>query len=145
MFCCNWRWKVWRKESTERRDRENITNPLIRPVSVRTGAKLRQDGTFVQAEVAVQASSVGPRRWPWGRLALLLLYLAVLGLVGTLAWGLAAARRLEEFHSLKLTSGGSLVSGLQGAMFGLDLGLMRDILVDRKALEAMQAARVAAE
>ncbi len=61
--------------------------------------------------------------------------LAVLGLVGTLAWGLAAARRLEEFHSLKLTSGGSLVSGLQGAMFGLDLGLMRDILVDRTAIE----------
>lgn len=61
--------------------------------------------------------------------------LAALGLVGTLVWGLAAAGRLEEFHSLKLTSGGSLVSGLQGAMFGLDLGLMRDILVDRKAIE----------
>lgn len=33
----------------------------------------------------MQASSVGPRRWPWGRLALLLLYLAVLGLVW-MAW-----------------------------------------------------------
>lgn len=61
--------------------------------------------------------------------------LAGLGLVATLTQSLAAARRLEEFHSLKLTSGGSLVSGLQGAMFGLDLGLMRDILVDRRAIE----------
>ena len=33
----------------------------------------------------MRASSVGPRRWPWGRLALLLLYLAVLGLVW-MAW-----------------------------------------------------------
>jgi hypothetical protein len=45
-----------------------------------------------------------------------------------------ARRRLEEFRSARLTSGGSLVAGLQGAMFGLDLGLMRDIIVDRRAI-----------
>lgn len=60
---------------------------------------------------------------------------AGLGIAATVGAALAARRRLEEFHSLRLTSGGSLVSGLQGAMFGLDLGLMRDILVDRKAIE----------
>lgn len=60
--------------------------------------------------------------------------LAALGLVATIACALAARRRLEEFHSARLTSGGSLVSGLQGAMFGLDWGLIRDIMVDRQAI-----------
>lgn len=63
------------------------------------------------------------------------------------AWGIAAAaglatatlgvvahHRLESFRTGRVTSGGSLVSGLQGAMFGLDLGLARDILVDREAI-----------
>ena len=46
---------------------------------------MRQDMVLLRAGVAVQASSTGQRRWPWGRLALLLLYLAVLGLVW-MAW-----------------------------------------------------------
>lgn len=49
------------------------------------GGKLRQDGALRRAGVTVQGSSVGQRRWPWGRLALLVLYLAVLGLVW-MAW-----------------------------------------------------------
>lgn len=58
-----------------------------------------------------------------------------LGLALTTTMVVLARRRLEQFHSLRLTSGGSLVSGLQGAMFGLDMGLIRDILVDRQAIE----------
>lgn len=59
---------------------------------------------------------------------------AVLGLVLLVASSVMARRRLEEFRSARLTSGGSLVAGLQGAMFGLDFGLMRDIVVDRRAI-----------
>ena len=41
--------------------------------------------------------------------------------------------RLERFRRARLQSGGALVSGMQGAMFALDLGLARDILVERDA------------
>jgi hypothetical protein len=44
-------------------------------------------------------------------------------------------RRLELIRRARLLSGGSLVSGMQGAMFALDFGLIRDILVERKAAE----------
>lgn len=42
-------------------------------------------------------------------------------------------RRLELIRRARLVSGGSLISGMQGAMFALDFGLIRDILVERKA------------
>ena len=45
-----------------------------------------------------------------------------------------AFRRLNEIRRARLLSGGSLVSGMQGAMFALDLGLARDILVEREAV-----------
>ena len=61
--------------------------------------------------------------------------LAAVGAVASVFFGVFAHRRLEYFARGRLTSGGSLVSGLQGAMFGLDLGLARDILVDREAIE----------
>lgn len=70
---------------------------------------------------------------PWLGLAPWLF--AAIGFVLTATMVIAARRRLEQFHSLRLTSGGSLVSGLQGAMFGLDMGLIRDILVDRQAIQ----------
>lgn len=60
--------------------------------------------------------------------------LAALGAVAAIGFWAGARRRLEEFARTRLTSGGSLVSGLQGAMFALDLGLARDILVDREAI-----------
>ncbi len=43
--------------------------------------------------------------------------------------------RLEQIRRARLVSGGSLVSGMQGAMFALDFGLIRDILVERKMAE----------
>ncbi len=60
------------------------------------------------------------------------LALAVIGLV---AWLVLASRRLEQIRRARLLSGGSLVSGMQGAMFALDFGLIRDILVEREAAE----------
>ena len=72
---------------------------------------------------------------PPGWLAGLPWLFAAVGGVAAVAFGVLAHRRLEHFARGRLTSGGSLVSGLQGAMFGLDLGLARDILVDREAIE----------
>lgn len=43
--------------------------------------------------------------------------------------------RLEQIRRARLLSGGSLVSGMQGAMFALDFGLIRDILVERRMAE----------
>ena len=86
-------------------------------------------GTMVA--VAAGWVRIDPPAWlgvvPWG--------LAAVGLVMTIVFTLGAHRRLDQFARTRLTSGGSLVSGLQGAMFGLDLGLARDILVDREAIE----------
>ena len=59
--------------------------------------------------------------------------LAVLALVGLVLWLVLAGRRLESIRRARLVSGGSLVAGMQGAMFALDFGLIRDILVDREA------------
>ncbi|MFV0451998.1 MAG: DUF6297 family protein [Propioniciclava sp.] len=58
---------------------------------------------------------------------------AGLAAVFALVLGVTASRRLELFVRARLTSGGTLVSGMQGAMFGLDFGLARDILVEREA------------
>lgn len=46
-----------------------------------------------------------------------------------LAW-----QRLYRIRRARLQSGGALVAGMQGAAFALDLGLMRDILVEREAV-----------
>ncbi len=45
-----------------------------------------------------------------------------------------ALSRLESIRRARLMSGGSLVSGMQGAMFALDFGLIRDILVERRMI-----------
>ncbi len=58
----------------------------------------------------------------------------VVAAIAGLVVGLVAAnRRLEQIRRARLLSGGSLVSGMQGAMFALDFGLIRDILVERDA------------
>lgn len=57
------------------------------------------------------------------------------GALLTVAAGVFAARNLGRIRRARLLSGGSLVSGMQGAAFALDLGLVRDILVDREMIE----------
>ena len=61
--------------------------------------------------------------------------IAATGGVLTVLFSLVAHGRLNEIRRARLLSGGSLVSGMQGAMFALDLGLARDILVEREAVE----------
>ncbi len=53
----------------------------------------------------------------------------------TVAFAVLGFSRLNQIRRARLLSGGSLVSGMQGAMFALDLGLARDILVERDAVE----------
>lgn len=58
---------------------------------------------------------------------------AAFGLVLSVVASVLAHRRLNRIRRQRLTSGGSLLSGMQGAMFALDFGLVRDILVERTA------------
>ncbi|MGC3953587.1 MAG: DUF6297 family protein [Propionicimonas sp.] len=57
----------------------------------------------------------------------------VAAVVGLVLWLGLAVRRLEQIRRARLLTGGSLVAGMQGAMFALDFGLIRDILVEREA------------
>ncbi len=59
---------------------------------------------------------------------------AVLALAALLWLLRLALSRLESIRRARLMSGGSLVSGMQGAMFALDFGLIRDILVERRMI-----------
>jgi hypothetical protein len=68
-----------------------------------------------------------------GPLLLIIIGVAALGVVFLLLFGALALARLDEIHRARLVSGGNLVTGMQGAAFALDLGLMRDILVERDA------------
>lgn len=61
-----------------------------------------------------------------------LLAAAAVVLVGST---LMAHLRLGRIRRARLLSGGALVSGISGAFFALDFGLIRDIVVDRRALE----------
>ncbi|GAB3624633.1 hypothetical protein GCM10027418_27180 [Mariniluteicoccus endophyticus] len=54
----------------------------------------------------------------------------VLGVTFVAAWS-----RLRRLRRTRLVSGGSLVSGMAGAMYALDLGLARDIVIERNARE----------
>ena len=46
-----------------------------------------------------------------------------------------SARRLGQIRRARLLSGEALVSGISGAFFALDVGLARDIVVERRAIE----------
>ena len=65
------------------------------------------------------------------RLALVVLAISVVALV---AAAIVASTRLEYVRRARLVSGGDLLTGMQGAAFALDFGLMRDILVERRWL-----------
>ena len=62
------------------------------------------------------------------------LIVSVVGGVLLIGAGMLAIVRLDEIRRARLVSGGSLVAGMQGAMYALDMSLMRDILVERDAL-----------
>ena len=60
---------------------------------------------------------------------------AGVGLLLIIAAGIIAYTRLRNIRRQRLTSGGSLLSGLQGAAFALEFALIRDILVEAKSKE----------
>lgn len=59
-------------------------------------------------------------------------------LVVLVASVIVARLRLGRIRRARLTSGGSLVSGISGAFFALDIGLARDIVVARRSIERGQ-------
>jgi hypothetical protein len=63
-----------------------------------------------------------------------LIMIGASGLV-LLASSVLAALRLGRIRRARLLSGGALVSGISGAFFALDIGLARDIVVERRAIE----------
>jgi Family of unknown function (DUF6297) len=63
-----------------------------------------------------------------------LIMIGASGLV-LLVCGVLAALRLGRIRRARLVSGGALVSGISGAFFALDVGLARDIVVERRAIE----------
>lgn len=66
------------------------------------------------------------------------LVIAALGAFVLILAGVLAALRLNHIRRTRLTSGGSLAAGMAGAMYALDLGLVRDIVVERQAIERGQ-------
>lgn len=60
---------------------------------------------------------------------------AALALVVLLIGGGLAVARLASIRRTRLVSGGSLVRGISGAFFALDIGLARDIVVQRRTME----------
>lgn len=66
------------------------------------------------------------------------LWVGLAGGVLLIVIGVLALIRLGQIHRARLVSSGSLVAGMQGAAFALDIGLMRDILVERDAMRKGQ-------
>ncbi|SDU98365.1 hypothetical protein SAMN04488544_2984 [Microlunatus sagamiharensis] len=60
---------------------------------------------------------------------------AGLAVVLLLGGTVLAASRLSSIRRTRLVSGGSLVKGISGAFFALDIGLARDIVVQRRTME----------
>ncbi|MCL2784775.1 MAG: DUF6297 family protein [Propionibacteriaceae bacterium] len=65
--------------------------------------------------------------------AMWVVWVGVVGGILLIVGGAIALIRLGMIHRARLVSGGTLVSGMQGAAFAMDFGLMRDILVERAA------------
>jgi hypothetical protein len=65
----------------------------------------------------------------------LALALVVFGSLVLIASVMLARARLGRIRRARLLSGGALVSGISGAFFALDIGLARDIVVERRAID----------
>ena len=63
------------------------------------------------------------------------LVLAAFSALVLVASAVLARLRLGRIRRARLVSGGALVSGISGAFFALDVGLARDIVVARRAIE----------
>lgn len=61
-------------------------------------------------------------------------FILAIAAVLAIVFSIIARRSLHNVRRARLVSGGDLLSGMQGAMFALDFGLMRDIVVNRRWL-----------
>ncbi len=84
--------------------------------------------------IATAAAWIEPLSWLAATENRLNLIVAVVGAVLLVGAGILALNRLDEIRRARLVSGGSLVAGMQGAMYAMDMSLMRDILVERDAI-----------
>lgn len=57
---------------------------------------------------------------------------SAVGLLASIAASVIARRRLDRLHRKDLVSGGELAQAMQGAFFGLDFGLMHDLVEERR-------------
>ena len=105
--------------------------------------RLTHAATYVFATLAVLAlAGVVGISAGWFRFGLasdlgVELGLVMIGFSGlVLVLSLVLARlRLGRIRRARLLSGGALVSGISGAFFALDIGLARDIVVERRAID----------
>lgn len=70
-----------------------------------------------------------------GWMSLVMAALAALALLALIVFWVLTNSGLEGIRRARLVSGGSLVAGMQGAMYALDFGLIRDILIERRMTE----------
>lgn len=87
--------------------------------------------------VAVAAGWVALRVSPAFELELSWLVAAVAGVIAVVATVIAVSR-LNHMRRTHLVAGGELVSGMAGAAFAMDFGLIRDIVIERRELERGQ-------
>ena len=87
---------------------------------------------FLVVAVAAEWVQLGISDSVGAELALVLAGFALLVLAASY---LLARVRLRQIRRTRLLSGGALVSGISGAFFALDIGLARDIVVERRAVE----------
>ena len=87
---------------------------------------------FLVVAVAAEWLQLGLRDSVGAELALVLGGFSLLVLAASY---LLARVRLRQIRRTRLLSGGALVSGISGAFFALDIGLARDIVVERRAVE----------
>ena len=85
--------------------------------------------------VAIAAGWLPPTAMPMTLAASVVVGIAGVAFVGLVLAIVGALRRLEQIRRARLVSAGALVEGMQGAMFALDFGLIRDILVERRMAE----------
>ena len=114
----------------------------VEQVRERTGVISALQGVFTAATLAILLGVVSiAAGWlvlatfPMELATNVVIALAGVALVGLVLALVAALRRLEQIRRARLVSAGALVEGMQGAMFALDFGLIRDILVERRMAE----------
>ena len=87
---------------------------------------------MIVVAVAARWTSLGLGLDVGGQLGVVMIGFSGLVLIASIV---LARIRLGRIRRTRLLSGGALVSGISGAFYALDIGLARDIVVERRAME----------